>query len=140
MSGSCTFLEATEDINTIMKTAWDTTGHGLHWDNVRDIRDTSDDPWAVFVIRHSTGEQDNLGGIGFRNFVRVGTAIASIFTPTGNGLSESYILAKVVADAYEGQKSETGVWFRNVRIQEIGRESQFYQINVLIDFEYNETK
>jgi len=137
---SLTFAQAVDDINKMMKDAWDTTGYDLHWDNVRDQRDTSDDPWGVFVIRHATGEQDNLGGIGNRNFVRTGTAIASIFTPTGNGLSESYALAKVVADAYEGQTSENGVWFRNVRMQEIGRESQFYQTNVLIDFEYNETK
>jgi len=135
-----TFGEAVDDINAMMLAAWTPTGHQLHWDNVRDQRDQSDNPWAVFVIRHATGQQDTLGGIGNRNFVRTGTAIATIFTPSGNGLSSSYALAKVVADAYEGQTSVNGVWFRNVRMQEIGRESQFYQINVLIDFEYNETK
>lgn len=137
---SLTYAEAVDDINAMMKTAWDTTGWDLHWDNVRTQRDTADEPWAAFVIRHATGVQDNLGGIGNRNFMRTGTAIASIFTPTGNGLSVSYALAKVVADAYEGQTSDNGVWFRNVRMQEVGRESQFYQTNVLIDFEYNETK
>jgi len=137
---SLTFTQAVDDINSMMKVAWDTTGYDLHWDNVRDQRNTSDDPWAVFIIRHATGRQDNLGGIGNRNFVRTGTAIASIFTPTGNGLSESYALAKVVADAYEGMVSDNGVWFRNVRMQEVGRESQFYHNNMLIEFEYNETK
>lgn len=137
---SITFAQAIDDINAMMLAAWSPTGYSLHWDNIRDQRNTSNDPWAVFVTRHSSGTQDNLGGIGNRNFTRTGTAIASIFTPTGNGLSDSYILAKVVADAYEGQKSDNGVWFRNVRLQEVGRESQFYHVNVLIDFEYNETK
>tara|TARA_R110000851_G_scaffold16046_2_gene52521 strand:+ start:10842 stop:11258 length:417 start_codon:yes stop_codon:yes gene_type:complete len=135
-----TYAEAAKDIGSLMLAVWTPTGHDIHWDDVRNQRNLSDDPWAVFVIRHASGTQDNLGGIGNRNFVRTGTAIASIFTPSGNGLSESYALAKVVADAYEGQSSDNGVWFRNVRLQEIGRESQFYQTNVLIDFEYNETK
>jgi hypothetical protein len=137
---SLTYGQAVDDINKMMKVAWDTTGYSVHWDDVRDQRDVSNDPWAVFIVRHATGNLDNLGGLGNRNFERTGTAIASIFTPTGNGLSDSYILAKVVADAYEGQSSDNGVWFRNVRLQEIGRESQFYHVNVLIDFEYNETK
>jgi hypothetical protein len=135
-----TYVDAVNDINKMMKTAWDTTGYDIHWDDVRTDRSLTNDSWAVFVIRHATGTQDNLGGLGNRNFVRTGTAIASIFTPTGNGLSNSYLLAKVVADAYEGKSSDNGVWFRDVRIQEIGRESQFYHLNVFIDFEYNETK
>jgi hypothetical protein len=137
---SLNYGQAIDDINTMMMVAWTTTGYTVHWDDVRDQRDISNSPWAVFIVRHATGNQDNLGGTGNRNFVRTGTAIASIFTPTGNGLSESYTLAKVVSDAYEGKSSDNGVWFKNVRIQEIGRESQFYHLNVLIDFEYSETK
>jgi hypothetical protein len=137
---SLTFAQAIDDINSMMKTAWDSTGYEVHWEDVRTNRSETNDPWVTFVVRHATSDQDNLGGIGARNFVRTGIAIASIFTPTGNGLSESYGLAKVVADAYEGQSSDNGVWFRRIRLQEVGRESQFYQVNVLIDFEYNETK
>jgi hypothetical protein len=123
-----------------MLDAWTPTGYDLRWDDVQKQRDQSNDPWAVFVVKHATGSQKTLGGVGSRMFERTGIAIASIFTPTGNGLSDSYVLAKVVANAYEGKSSDNGVWFRNVRIQEIDSEGQFRQLNVLTDFEYTETK
>jgi len=137
---SLTYEEAVDDINAMMLAAWTTTGYVLRWDDVQKQIDLSNDPWATFITRHATGSQKTLGGVGNRMFERTGTAIASIFTPTGNGLSDSYILAKVVANAYEGKSSDNGVWFKNVRIQEIPSEGQFRQLNVLMDFEYTETK
>lgn len=138
---SLTYSEAVDDIKSIVHTAWETTGNPpIHWESVKTDRSDSELAWMTFVTRHSTGSQTSLGGIGNRIFERSGLAIASIFSPIGKDLSESYLLAKVVADAYEGQTSENGVWFRNVRIQEIGRDGQFYHLNVLVDFEYTETK
>jgi hypothetical protein len=137
---SLTYEEAVDDISAMMLAAWTPTDNSLYWEDVQKERDKSNNPWAVFVIRHATGSQKTLGGTGKRMFERTGTAIASIFTPTGNGLSDSYILAKVVANAYEGKSSDNGVWFKNVRIQEVPSEGQFRQLNVLMDFEYTETK
>lgn len=137
---SLTYKEAIDDIQTIFLNAITPSGVQVHWENVRDQRDPSEDAWVQFVIRHASGRQASLGGVGGRDFERQGTAIAAIFAPIGKGLSESYDLAKTVADAYEGVHSPNGVWFRNVRIQEIGRDGEFHQTQVLIEFEYYETK
>ena len=135
-----TFAQANDDILALLKAAWDPTGHEMFYDDIREQRETDQTPWAQVVVRHAAGQQDTLGGIGNRSFLRLGVVIVTINTPSGSGLSTAYALAKVVADAYEGVSSPNGVWFRNVRINELGRDGAFYRTNVLIDFEYSEMK
>jgi len=137
---SLTYAEANDEILTILKGVWDPTGHELFYDDIREQRENDQSPWALVVVRHAAGQQDTLGGQGNRSFLRLGTMIVTINTPSGSGLSTAYALAKVVADAYEGASSPNGVWFRDVRINELGRDGTFYQTNVLVDFEYYETK
>ena len=135
-----TFAQANDDILALLKAAWDPTGHEMFYDDIREQRETDQTPWAQVVVRHAAGQQDTLGGVGNRSFLRLGVVIVTINTPSGSGLSTAYALAKVVADAYEGVSSPNGVWFRNVRINELGRDGAFYRTNVLIDFEYSEMK
>lgn len=137
---SITYKEAIDDIQTIMLNVPLDPEVNIYWENVRDQRRADQESWIQFVIRHASGRQASLGGVGNRDFERLGTAVAAIFVPIGKGLSESYDLAKTVADAYEGVQSPNGVWFRNVRIQEIGRDGQFHQTQVLVEFAYYETK
>ena len=135
-----TFAQANDDILALLKVAWDPTGHEMFYDDIREQRETDQTPWAQVVVRHAAGQQDTLGGVGNRSFLRLGVVIVTINTPSGSGLSTAYALAKVVADAYENVSSPNGVWFRNVRINELGRDGAFYRTNVLIDFEYSEMK
>ena len=125
-----TYAQAFDEINIMLKEVWDPTGHQLFYEDVRDQKSTDKSPWATVVVRHAAGQQDTLGGRGNRSFLRLGVLIVPINTPSGSGLSE----------AYEGASSPNGVWFRNVRINELGRDGTFYQTNVLVDFEYHETK
>ena len=137
---SLTPAEAVDDILALFKEAWDTTGYKSHYEDKRDTRDTSMDPWASVVIRHATGQQRTLGGKGQRLFLRLGVIVVTINTPSNSGLSGGLVLAKLVSDAYEGVSSPNGVWFRNVRINELGREGTFFQTNVISDLEYHEKK
>lgn len=137
---SLTHEQAVSDMSAMFKAVWDATGYQVRWENVREQRDVVDRPWASFVIRHATGSQVSLGGVGERTFSRPGTIIISVFAPIGNGLSTSYALAKIAANAYEGKHSPNGVWFRNVSVREIGREGEFFQVNAVIDFDYDEIK
>lgn len=134
------FEQATDEILTILKDAWDETGYPMYHEDLQTVRETSNSPWATSVIRHASSRQATLGGIGQRSFLRVGVLIVSVFIQRGNGLSEAYQLAKLVAEAFEGKSSPNGVWFRNVRVNEIGPDGTFFQTNILIDFEYHETK
>lgn len=137
---SLTYEQAVDEILGLFKTAWDTTGYDAYYEDVRDTKTTSKEPWCSVVVRHASGNQATLGGTGSRLFRRTGTVIIAIHTPSGNGLSASLALAKVAADAYEGVSSN-GVWFRNVRVNEEGKvRTGWFQTNVLADFEYDERK
>jgi hypothetical protein len=64
-----------------------------------------------------------------------------IFTFYGKGGSLSDDLATIAKNAFEGVTTSPGrVIFRDVRSQEIGQEGQWFQTNVLADFEYDEIR
>lgn len=136
------FVEAQDEMLTMAKDAWDSTSYpgNLFFEGAKSDRPTDQSPWAKAYVRHSTGAQRTLGGVGSRMFDRVGVFIVSVFTPTGKGLSESYQLCNTVADAFEGKSSPGGIWFRNSRINEVGSEGDFLQVNFTVEFVYSEQK
>jgi Bacteriophage related domain of unknown function len=135
-----TFQQAIDDMQKIVLDAWFPTGFQIFWEAIEDDRKPDDNAWLISTIRHVGGRQETLGGIGNRSFLRTGIIFLQIFTRVGKGLQESYQLAKVLADAFEGQSSPKGVWFRNVRINEVGKDGTFSQTNVTVEFQYNEVK
>lgn len=138
---SLTYAEARDEIFAVFKTAWDTTGYPAHYQDVRKRRSRDEEPWAVVTLNHSSGFQATLSGAsGSRTFARLGFVTVQIFTPSGKGLQESYDLCKVVSDAFEGVSTPGGVWFRNVRLNEVGRDGEFHQLNVIAEFRYDEIK
>lgn len=134
-----TFVQASDLIHTLFSQEWTSTGLKLFYQNVEDDRDTTRDAFASIDIVHGVGFQATLGGVGRRSFRRSGVVTIRIYTQAGKGLQESRELAKVAVDAFEGRSIE-GIWFRNVRMIEIGREGSFFQTNVLAEFEYDEVK
>lgn len=134
------YEQATDDIQKMLTDAWGTTGYKIYYEGVVEERADNMSPFCRVFLRHVSGRQATLGGVGHRTFERNGFLTVQIFTPVGKGLLESHRLAKVVGDAFEGRSSGNGVWFRNVRINEIGKDGMFNLLNVIVDFEYHETK
>lgn len=138
---SLTHQEARDEIFDVFKAAWDVTGYPVHWEEVRKQRSGDETPWAVVTFQHAAGFQATLSGAqGARTFARLGFVTVQIFTPNGKGLQDAYDLAKVVSDAFEGTATPGGVWFRNVRLNEVGRDGEFFQLNVVVEFRYDEVK
>lgn len=137
---SLTYEQAYDEMLALLKDKWDDTTYTMFWEGVGEDRPTTEDPWAQVIIRHGQGGQRTLGGRGQRSFLRIGLIIVQLNTPATSGLPQAYQLAKVVADAYEGVSSPLGVWFRNVRLSENGRNGSFNEVEVIIDFEYHEIK
>jgi hypothetical protein len=143
---SLTYLEAVNEMSDIVKAAWDTTAWptNLHYESVaksRDFAEPTGDVWAGLKIRHIAGRQKALcGATGTNIFERTGNVVVMIKIRQGVGLQNFYNAGKVLADAFEGKSSPGGVWFRNVRINEIGRDGEYHQNNFIVDFEYDEVK
>ena len=95
--------------------------------------------WARLVVRHATRGQESLGGVGFRKFESVGTAIIQCFAPLETGVDQADTLAQVAMGIFEG-KTLTGVRFTAAAPIEIGPGKDWYQINVEAFFTYTETK
>lgn len=98
--------------------------------------------WARVTVRHNIGGAATLGGeVGNRRFRHEGIVTVQVFTEHGNGQVDSDVLATVAMDAFEGEVTSPGrVIFRNVRINEVGLDGQWFQVNVLAEFEYDVIK
>ena len=145
------------DINTAydemlgaFKDAWDAGAGTYNGGTVPEVRydgvgdsgpPDSEEPWARVTIRHVTGTQASLlGDSAQKRFRRSGIITIQVFWPLSQaGLANARSLASVARSAYEGQETASHVWFRNVRVQEVGPDGSWYQINVLADFEYDES-
>lgn len=94
--------------------------------------------YARAQVQHATGGQASLAGdSGTSRQEKSGVLTVQIFTQFGKGLSLNDQLVDIVENAYEGKATTSGIWFRNVRSTEIGKSGEWFQTNVLIDFEYD---
>lgn len=132
---------ASDEMLAFFKTAWDTTSLLAVYENVKGVVPTAQDAWARPSIRHAAGGNQSLtGALSQTNYERVGIFTVSIFIPNGNGLALGRSLGKTVADAFEGKATASAVWFRNVRVVEVGPSDEWYMFNVVIEFIYDEIK
>jgi hypothetical protein len=65
-----------------------------------------------------------------------------VFVPNSQhvGLADVEKYATIVRDAFEGKGTPSGIWFRNAAINEIGVDGPWYQMNVVVEFVYDEMK
>lgn len=134
-----TIQQAIDEMFGVFKTSWDTVGYPVAYPDKFFEIPADRTPWARINIQHVIGGQTTLSNsVGNRNFEREGFISIQIFTPVGNGLQLNYTLANMLLNAYEKANSNYGVWYKNARIQEAGRDGDWQQSNVLIDFCYTE--
>lgn len=135
---------AITEILGLFRTAWLGAGQSdsrVKYDNVgkSSVPPSGNAPWARVVLRHTTSEQASLSGAsGTQRYERRGILSVQIFMPPGKGLAEAVDLPTIVQRAYEGQTTTNGAWFKDVTINEIGVDGDFYQTNVIAQFEYDE--
>lgn len=106
------------------------------------------DVWARWRCQHATGNQSSLANvIGRRRWNRQGSIIVQVFTPLNASELSAYNTAEIVVGAYEGKTTPSGVWFRDVRVQESNKDiaggiaaqvNGWIQRNVIADFLYNQ--
>lgn len=129
--------QAVDEMLTLFKNAWDPTGRKAFYEGVEADRQADNASFASVTVRHTGGRNASVGDAFFR---RDGILFIQIYVPTGKGLQESYQLAKVVLDAYEGKRTPGGAWFRNSKMNEAGRDGRFAAMNVIVEFTYYEEK
>ena len=111
----------------------------IAYDNVFLVEPT-DRHWARLSIQHTAGRQATFGPVGERHFRRSGLVTLQIFLLADTGLSDGDKLAEIAVAAFEGISTDDGVWFRNVRSNEVGFDGVWFQINVVAEFEYDKMR
>ena len=139
---SATPTQARDEILSKFHEAWDAdetsaTVPVLYWDIDQEVPGSG--AWVRITVRHATGGQATLSNeVGARRFRYTGTVFVQIFTPHADGMVISDDLAAIAMRAFEGEVTSPGrVIFRQVRLNEAGHDGQWFQSNVLADFEYD---
>lgn len=92
-------------------------------------------PWIRVGVMHKEGGAASLPGAdGTKIWKREATLQIEIFTKAGQGVNYS------LADAFERAfaRASIGVRFTSIRKREIGENGDWYQVNLLCDFNYDE--
>lgn len=130
---SLTITEARDEILSLFATAWGSETPIYYWDVAHNAPTSGS--WVRVIVRHNLGSNDAITN---RLFTRLGIVTVQLFTVFGQGLTENDRLTKIALDTFQGKATPGGVWFRNVRPNEIGPDGHWFQTNILADFEYTE--
>ena len=136
--------QAVDDILDVFKAVWDPTGFEVQYDlenfgGSSSSPPATQDPWTRVQVRHTTDSQASLtGGLGQTLYTATGVLTIQLFVPIGEGLVRGRQLARSVRNAYRGISTPRQVWFRNARINEVGIDGDWFQLNIIVDFEYDE--
>lgn len=146
-----TYPSAVDELLGLFKAHWDAEtpalngGSPVHveWPGVDSgSPPPPDKPYARVRVRHTSSQQLTFGPVGSRRFNRPGFVTVQVFAPLtrGFGLTFAENLAIIARDAYEGRGTASGIWFRRSTVQDIGEDGTWHQMNVVVEFEYDEMK
>lgn len=134
--------QAADEMLDLFRVPWVALGHTIEVPNVRFDKPGVGATWARWTLIHADGRQRTLAGTtGLSRFEKSGAIELVLFTPLGAGLKVAYDAAQVAVNAYEGKRTASDVWFRNVRIADDGQgrggESAWWSTTVIADFTYD---
>lgn len=140
--------EARDAINALFNAAWiaQASPPPLLYDDVEPPDDgpkvpDGRTPFARIIVRHNIASQATLGEEGNRRFRRFGIVTVQIFSISGKGLTTNDQFVTIAVDAFEGKSTGADeVEFKNVTPKEIGRDGNYFQTNVIAEFEYDVIK
>ena len=109
------------------------------WEDNAQTLPSGDTTWARASVRHFEEGQASLANHGgVRRWRAQGIVFVQIFTPAGEGLARADEISSTIVAGFRGWSSPGGAWFRRPRAEEIGVSGAWMQVNVAVDFEYDE--
>lgn len=131
------FLESRTAMLTVFRTVW-APRHAIYPD-VPGGPPTTAVIYARVSIKTAIGRQGSLtGGNGTTIWDRLGTLWIEVRAPVGDGLVAAYSAAQELVNAY--QAAQGSVWYRNIRMVEVGEDGAFQRVDVKADFEYTDVR
>lgn len=122
---TATIVQAAREMEELFRNVWG--GRPCDYPNLKNDNLPPADKsieWARFSIQHDLFQQASLAAHdGKRRFNREGFVYIQLFFPLNTGVIGPYTTAESVVKAYEGKQTPSGVWFRNVRFNEINSQA-----------------
>jgi hypothetical protein len=136
--------EADSEMAELFRQAWEVTaGYKCDWPNIKVADHLAGETWARWNLDYFDGRQVSLVGPDRqRKFSKEGLIFINVFTPLGAGLNNARDASQIALFAYEGKRTPSDVWFRDVRIaseghgQGSGRNKSWWTTLVVARFTY----
>lgn len=113
--------DADKEMAELFRQAWEVTaGYKTDWPNAKTEDHAENEVWARWALDYVGGRQATMAAAGSRKFQKQGLIYITVYSPLGEGLENARDAAQVALFAYEGKRTPSDVWFRNVRIESEG--------------------
>jgi len=143
------YEQAIDEIFTVFHDAWTTEAPAIvgYVPGVRyqGVEEPSKLPvsvyWARVTQQTVADAQSTLrDGVCGQRYQTNGLVFIQLYCPKidSEGMSNGRKLAAAVRNSYRGKKTDGGIWFTNVRINEFEPEEKWYRLNVVAEYEYDE--
>lgn len=132
--------EAVKELSAFARTQWGIASPGspLAYEGIDFTPPQDGSTYARLKISHNVGTRASLGGANVL-FRRGGTMYLQVFTPIGEKAAAARQIGDVLVEAMEDAGHVGNIWFRDARLREVGPDKVWFQINVLVDFQYDRT-
>jgi hypothetical protein len=124
--------------NTIRQELADNiTAYDIAWPNVS-FTPPQSAPWLRFQINEGNASTPAFGsGVVYRH---PGNVIVQVFVPANEGDGRARSIADTVAAVYRGKRLTPGIRFFDAPyVNTVGRDGDWYQVNVICPFAYDLT-
>lgn len=128
-----------KDVRTTIQSAFDTLWASetpIAWDNVRFDSDTTE--FVRLSIQWNDGEQASLGGIGNRLFRQDGFVFLQVFTELNENPQRNDELLQKAFDHFVTPLA--GIRYYNPKPKHVGPSGNYYQQNIIVQFQVDQQK
>ena len=97
--------------------------------------------WGRLSLQTVNSEQVAFGCNGKKRYNEIGLVFVQLFGPISEieAGEQQDKFAQIARAAFRGANVPGAVWFRNARINDLDPEDQMLRLNVVAEYEYNET-
>lgn len=95
--------------------------------------------WVRLSVQFVGGRQDSFGKSGNRKFLKSGLLSIQVFTAIDEATNVNDTLCQQVQDLFEGVRIDD-IWFYDGGIRFSGAENEWFQQNVVFDFDFEDVK
>jgi len=99
----------------------------------------SNEPWIRFIVKNNNTQQWTLGRIGSRRWERYGFISCQVFIQENTGTNQGDTLCEEIIGIFEGERLGQ-ICFKKGVYEEIGANDGWFQFNIIIDYQFDETK